>query len=630
MSNSAFTPVSLTLPASGTSGSGQGEINIVTNPSASTDKEKWTPTVELNFTREASGSPLDPVVPTGFSILSTGIGETVTSDAFTVPTSLRNRKLKLEFYMTQATAAFKVDVLDSTGTTRFALSTDSSNVTNLPALSGSGKFVTYFDMDGGEAIRVRFTSILATGTLKFTQVIVGPGIQPQGAVVSEPQSTTSYPTFSGLTKGTGAGESAVFERIGSSVKYRYEITLGTSGGLTGSISASAPSSFPIDTSKIVSGRVIGLARLYDDSTSNRYTGNVFLGADGTIYIEGPNGGRWSNTFPVPDTTVNDLLALDITYPVSTWAGSGTVQLAQNDVEFASNSSTSSSDDPNSFAYGPSGSLVPSITEVTNSGTLVLKDVRFQTPIQATDTLNLEFQIGGTGSWLEVGKLLDYTSLNSPGSGLRGVGFVKLDSNTIRIRFAVGGRTNAGGSYPATGGDRWRVRKSSAGAAVGFGIVQPGLSAGLVSASGVPGNTTGNAIASGYFGEVLNSTVTEYSGGTTSGATVATLSNVPPGIYLANISIGSIDASGMPTFVQVAGILTTNSTLSPASTTASYDSPGTGLVMRYDNAAGTPRIKASNSAYLSVTATSTYYIRVSTIVNSGLIGVKGYIQLIGIP
>ena len=48
-----------------------------------------------------------------------------------------------------------------------------------------------------------------------------------------------------------------------------------------------------------------------------------------------------------------------------------------------------------------------------------------------------------------------------------------------------------------------------------GIVVPGTSSGLVSLNGLTGNTTGNAIASGYVGEVLSATV---SSATSTGAT----------------------------------------------------------------------------------------------------------------
>ena len=41
--------------------------------------------------------------------------------------------------------------------------------------------------------------------------------------------------------------------------------------------------------------------------------------------------------------------------------------------------------------------------------------------------------------------------------------------------------------------------------IGYGVVVPGSTDGLVSSSGLPGNTTGSAIAAGYVGEVIETT-----------------------------------------------------------------------------------------------------------------------------
>jgi len=70
MSNSAFTPTVLTIPATTTGGTGEGELNVVTNPAAATDVTGWTAGT-ITPTRDSSGSPLDPVIPTGLNITNT-------------------------------------------------------------------------------------------------------------------------------------------------------------------------------------------------------------------------------------------------------------------------------------------------------------------------------------------------------------------------------------------------------------------------------------------------------------------------------------------------------------------------------------------------------------------------------
>lgn len=62
------------------------------------------------------------------------------------------------------------------------------------------------------------------------------------------------------------------------------------------------------------------------------------------------------------------------------------------------------------------------------------------------------------------------------------------------------------------------------------VVVPGTSAGIVSASGLPGNTTGNAIASGYVGQMLTSTVSGVSFASSATAKTATSITLTAGIW----------------------------------------------------------------------------------------------------
>jgi hypothetical protein len=107
--------------------------------------------------------------------------------------------------------------------------------------------------------------------------------------------------------------------------------------------------------------------------------------------------------------------------------------------------------------------------------------------------------------------LSFANQNEVAYGL-GIFGINKTTNTVVVRFGTYSYNTstygaAGTAWSAgVGAYYWRVRKASAGAAVGFGIVQPGVSAGLVSASGLPGRTDGAAVASGYVGQKLVSTV----------------------------------------------------------------------------------------------------------------------------
>ena len=154
------------------------------------------------------------------------------------------------------------------------------------------------------------------------------------------------------------------------------------------------------------------------------------------------------------------------------------------------------------------------------------------------------------------------------------------SNSTQVIVAFGRyRQPTGATFAAAGVDwsgvaastvfKWRVRKSSAGAAVGFGIVQPGTSAGLVSAAGLPGNTTGNAIATGYVGELqFNGTHTAVTA--TSGA-YSTIVSV-------TLTTGIWDVSGATYFINAAGTSTT--AVSAAISTGSTPDTFNGLAVTF--------------------------------------------------
>ncbi len=514
MSNSAFTPTVLTIPATAGSGSGQGEVNVVTNPAAATDVTGWTAGT-ITPTRDASGSPLDPVVPTGLNINASAGSQTLLSSAFNVPETLRNKKLKVEFYYKYVSgSSFTLDILDG-GSTSYSLSTDVAGVTTLP--QSSGKFTCYIDTNNTSSLSFRLTSTGA-GVMKMTQVIIGPGIQPQGAVVGE---WISYTPTSGLTNATHTGK---YRRVGSNIELRIDIAF--SGAPAGSFSFTQAqylnglnltvdsTALPNTTDTVINAGSWGVL---DSGANDRYGGAVNLapGATNALAPVSSAGVPVSPTAPIT-FGAGDNYSLYLTLPIAEWAGSGTVQLAQNDVEYVSNTSSwdSNTNSTTAFAYGPSGQLIPASTDLTD---LRKKRVRFQSPIQPGDQILVELQINGTwvpaigsagaGDWNLDG--FSYTT-SSASTATKGIGWQPVPGTSTDIdvyfgRYATfyNNVTTIGWtSFVSSNVVRWRVRKSSAGAAVGFGLYQPGVSAGLVSSSGLAGRADGNVVPSGYVGELL--------------------------------------------------------------------------------------------------------------------------------
>ena len=473
MANSAFTPSILTIPAT-TTGSGQGELNIVTNPSAVTDTTGWAAS-GLTLTKDSSGSPLDPIVPTGFNLSASATSQTFTSSALTVPSTLRNKKLKLEFYYSYTSgSSFTVDVLDGSDV-QYALTTDSSGTTTLAQMTG--KFVCYFDSNNTSTCKVKLTST-GSGAMKITQIIVGPGIQPQGAVVGEWQSYTSGSTV------LPAGLTTEYRRIGSGINVRI---VGKTSGTSSSVWViGLPSGATFLSSYDVNQPLQGSAELEDSvSTGAVFHGAVVYASSTTFKIKASDkttNAYWGNTTPLSFATNSGYrVEVDMWASITEWSGSGTVQLAQNDVEYAYNTSIGDSSNTSAFGYGPSGARFSSVTAAR------AKRIQFQTPIQAGDNIRLEVSADSGVTWLQVEQSGFICPNARQNTATYGTYFDYISSTQLDVVFNTF-RLTSGATFGANGTDwsvpaasasyLWRVRKSSAGAAVGFGVVNS-VSTGLV-------------------------------------------------------------------------------------------------------------------------------------------------------
>lgn len=559
---------------------GAGEINAVLNSSGADGTSGWVNgTSHTINTVTGATIPLSPAVPTAFTMSSSAaiaIGSQTNASGdyyeFTMPPALRNRKLKFEFYYTTpASADGTWGVAVYNGATKVRLSTDTGATpdTVLPAGVSGGKFTAYFDTDAGTTYRVNFVQRTRTNTnsLWVTNVVVGPGIQPQGAVVGPEIRYT--PTASGF--GTISSTLVFYQRVGQSVRIRGRFVLGTT---TASLAAIfLPSGLNIDNATISQNLVVGKWWLNSATTSVRKTGvlNTDITTDTTLLRFG--GDEYSLAVS-PSTnlngnaigSLNEVIWFEAEVPISQWAGSGTVQLAQNDVEYAFNTSTSTTaSDTTSFGYGPGGAAIQGITAT------LTRRVRFQSPIQPGDAFTLEVSPDGSrfvpvSQGLTDGSTYSIVQYQRQGSTLYGAGnFNVITATDVDVTFAQYSQPNgatfgaAGAGWP--GNVRWRVRKSSAGAAVGFGLYQPGVSAGLVSSSGLAGRADGNVVPSGYVGERLTaspvSTIAFGASGNTPNLTSITL---PAGVWLVHGYVAGQIATGGPLVSFYGSVSLTSGTL----------------------------------------------------------------------
>ena len=491
-----------TLVEVGSGSGGAGEINAVLNPSASTDTTGYTAAANYTVTRVTSGSPLDPVTPTALTMATTtasseasnsGIYYTIT----TQPTGLRNKKLKVEFYMTTPASADGIWALSvrSGGTTRMSLTTDSSSVTTLPS-GVTGKFTAYFDADSSTSYTVNFTNTTRTNanTLYVTGLIVGPGIQPQGAVVEQWKTYTPAWESTGTAPAVGNGSIyGVYRRVGESIEVEILLRSGTTSTYgTGNYRFTLPSGLTIDTTKIPAN--------YNDSGGSSVFGTALAGFSSytvsavsyntTTSVTGSvNTSTWTATHPFTPSgsTAGNVWSLKFTVPISEYSGSGTVNLAQNDVIFASTSGSWNADD-SATQYGPSGASITG-----NNSAARVKTITWPTPSSVDTAPVVQISQDSGATWTNaIGTQVQSTNTSvgslhriSSAGLVHGVAARHTSSTVTVVTFGEYSGSYEDGTVTDndwadfnTSTTKWRVMRATAGQAAGFGLAST-TSSGLV-------------------------------------------------------------------------------------------------------------------------------------------------------
>lgn len=468
-------------------GSGAGEKNYISTGSSSATG--WVAsgagvTVATNTT--AAQLPRGLTSKSGITITGVSGSTAYAYYRFTLDQADYNRKLKIKFDILPvsgyASSDMKVDMYSNTASdysgtsSRIVTSSDASSIFAIPNLTG--QIQTTVDMPGSTApymeLRIGLNGT-NTHAINISDVIVGPGTQPQGAVVGEWVAFTPTGSWSANTTYTGR-----YRRVGDSMELDVYLLLAgapTSAALT----VNMPSGFTIDTTKLAAAgdsnnHTLGLLEALDAAT-NRYYGRVRYNSTTSVAaFNGLASGTYVTESQITQAApvtfgASDAVYLKWSVPIAEWAGSGTVNVVQNDVEYAFNTATADSSDTTSFGYGPSGVIFGSYTTATRN-----KRVRFQTPIQTTDLITLEI-LDAALQWLPY-----EVSLGVSASTTTGMGITVVNATDVDVMFASGGygntvRTGAG-TWSNITSWKWRVRKSSGGNAIGFGSATT-TSSGLV-------------------------------------------------------------------------------------------------------------------------------------------------------
>lgn len=470
----------------GGSGSGSGEVNAVTDTNAASGT--WAASgagVTVATTTTSSEIPLSPISVSAIKMTPVS-GTDYVRYRFTMPPAIKNTKLKLHWYQKPLSGYvdgdFKVEVYknaasDYTGAyTEFALSTDVSGTSGINNYSGS--FETTFDSDSGDYYELRFVRVSGTTALVIEDVIVGPGVKANGAVVG---SWTAYtPTFTNMTSGDTQFE---YRRIGDGVEIRGKWLLATAAA--GTAQVTIPSGLTIGGNQ--AGRTRcgtgnrGYSTTGKDITVFATTGNDYL----TFAVMGDDNVAQNVITDAAGTamsaTGNYLYITTDSIPIAEWQGSGTLNLGESGSEFASNSSSTNAADTTSFAYGESGSVgIIGTTALTASRA---KRIRFNTPIQASDRIEVEVFDGLRWEPVQTCRdgNLSYSYQNGSDYGiyLSRVTGSDTDMDVVfgRYEFPIGATYGAAGRdwSAVTAITKWRVRKSNRGHATGFGIVSQNAS-----------------------------------------------------------------------------------------------------------------------------------------------------------
>jgi hypothetical protein len=379
---------------------------------------------------------------------------------------------------------------------RLPLSTDASAVTSLPNLTGT--YRTTFDSPAFASapfILLKIAQVsTATHALVISDLIVGPGTVTQGAALSGWQTSTMTigGSTSAPTKGTNSLDLFSWRREGDSIHMRYSyLQTGAGSAGSGTYLFPLPNGYTVNTSYNTTAAANGnAADINNFGPGNAYDGtneyiltayaynstNIALSLMTSITLTNTLGSAH-----VPLSNASARIAFDIVVPVNELAGSGTVNVAQNDIQYYSGvvqtAGTWNSSGTVTTVIGPAGSQMGNSTP---SGTTVTYTFVPPTPIP----------VGATPVFQMSPDQIHWSPIPNPfgtgvmegikfdGTNYVGVGLAVTSTGTIQMTI---GKYAYGGTGAWNGTFYFRIAVGLPGQAVGYGLASGNVgSSGLVS------------------------------------------------------------------------------------------------------------------------------------------------------
>lgn len=402
--------------------------------------------------------------------------------------------------------------------------------------TGTAQFRGFFvaSADSGDRYALRFRRLAGSTQIRLDTLYVGPQVQLAGAPVTDWQSYT--PTITNM--GSVSGVDGKWRRVGDSIEVCARFVMGTPVGSLATISL--PTGLVIDTNKLdlASNTPIGRWQRAQAGASTVKKGNILnSGVSSTVVYFGVDEYA---TAASPYTTQNgnnlalsgEVVSLSFVTPIANW--SSNITMAERAVEeYAWNSAAWDADNITAFANGPSGASMTGALSASRT-----KRVRFQTPIQPTDRIIVEFSSDRV-TWTEWstglinGGLAGRTYVKNGATDFAGGLYTQqINTTDVEVTFYRYAFTYYRIDTASVVTDNWqpnsywRVRKVSGGAAVGF----------PVGARNVVGDTTGTAVPAGMLGEQIRSVVGFTSAGATAAYSDITSITLTPGVWDINAGV----------------------------------------------------------------------------------------------
>lgn len=386
---------------------------------------------------------------------------------------------------------------------------------------------------------------------------------------------------------TGTTLLGQWRRNGDTLEAKVRIQGSASSALsasTTSISWLPSASLTIDTTKLYSRAAdrgwIGFGNAYGSFNDTTYTA-AFAEPDanpaniGILLLKTvTNASSYlrlnsSNFASTALNAADRYIELYVSAPIVQWS-SGVTTLADRALEeYAWNSDETGSANTTSFSYGTDGVLFPNITTF---GTPITKRVRFQSAIQTTDKIVVEYQPTAGATWIDSNTRFSTLSQSSAAYGIQ---INTVNSTDINVVFNAAG-VAGGPTYGANGdlwstyrglGFKWRVRKVSGGAQVGY----------PVSARNIVGDTSGTAVPTGMLGETIEFTGSNVAASlSNSGFTCISGYSVPAGKWLITGNCHLVKGTGTGITYLLSGINTSNAAPANYNTTYAVNPTEAGL------------------------------------------------------